>query len=155
MISVRNCYNTESGRTMSGSADPLGSSACELWLVKMTVHEAPESPIRVLPPTCHGLGRLPESLLDKKRGQKGTRNWPDRRTILRVTVPTLITPSGAGFPNTFFKNEFLLLHNRLKLKKIILTRRGGSDGARPAPFFAAIWWDSRCAIIWGQNVKFW
>ena len=78
-----------------------------------------------------------------------------RRRVLRVMVTTLITPSGAGFPNIFFKNEFLLLQNRLKLKKIILTRRGGSNGVCAASLCSARWWDPRCAMFLGQNASFW
>jgi len=52
-----------------------------------------------------------------------------------------------GFPHTFFKNEFLLLQNRLKLKNIILTRRGGSNGACPASLCSARWSDWRRAIF--------
>ena len=47
-------------------------------------------------------------------------------------LTTVIAPSGVVFPNIFFKNEFILLQNRLKLKKNILIRRGRSNGGCPA-----------------------
>ena len=64
----------------------------------------------------------------------------DSQTVdFQTEVPTLTNPSGAFFPNMFFKNEYIVLQNQLKLKTFTLPRRGGSDGARHASLCSVRW----------------
>ena len=73
---------------------------------------------------------------------------------LRCTSPDPKTPLSSGFPEHFLQKWIYRITESAKKKSIILTRRGGSDGACPAPFFAARWWDPRRAMIYCKNVKF-